>query len=156
MSTLLETLLEQERDLTLPSFSNTDAFELGCIARELVCRLHPGKGVAIQIDRCGITLFSCLMDGAVQNNQLWIQRKRRTAELYGHSSMYVGEDLRVRGKSLEPLYPAAEYQAEGGCFPIILKDTGMIGSITISGLISADDHAICTEALRQLLARKSN
>ena len=51
-------------------------------------------------------------------------------------------------KYLDP----ADYAAHGGAFPITIKNVGMIGTVTVSGLRQAEDHAIAVEALRAVLA----
>jgi uncharacterized protein (UPF0303 family) len=43
--------------------------------------------------------------------------------------------------------PAADYASHGGAFPIALAATGVIGSVTVSGLPQRDDHELVVEAL---------
>jgi uncharacterized protein (UPF0303 family) len=51
-------------------------------------------------------------------------------------------------KYLDPV----DYAANGGAFPITIKDTGIIGTVTVSGMRQAEDHAMVVEALRAVLA----
>ena len=45
-----------------------------------------------------------------------------------------------------------DYAAEGGGFPIRLKDTGLIGSICVSGLSNhLDDHQLIVDSLTEFL-----
>ncbi|GAA4753543.1 hypothetical protein GCM10023350_43520 [Nocardioides endophyticus] len=72
---------------------------------------------------------------------------------YGCSSLRVGEQFRVAGKSFDTdsrLDPG-EYAAHGGAFPILLRGTGCIGTVAVSGLPQRDDHRLVVEALEQLL-----
>ncbi|MNR61218.1 hypothetical protein D3C85_1829040 [compost metagenome] len=49
--------------------------------------------------------------------------------------------------------PDAEYAAHGGSFPIVVKGTGCIGAVTVSGLPQREDHNMVVEALAELLGK---
>lgn len=154
MSELSEKLLAQERALTLSSFTNADALALGLAAVETVKFNYRRQGVAVHVERNREVIFSHLMDGASANNLAWVLRKKNVVDLYGHSSLYVGEDSREHGRVLAMLYPPCDYQAEGGSFPILIAGVGMVGTLTVSGLVSSVDHAVCVTALEQLIEKK--
>jgi uncharacterized protein (UPF0303 family) len=67
----------------------------------------------------------------------------------------VGTLLRSLGMTLEERFELShyEYATHGGRFPVILKGTGPIGTITISGLPQEDDHAMVVDAIRQYLGK---
>ena len=75
---------------------------------------------------------------------------------FGHSSFYIGQLLKSKGKRLEEAYliPESEYAPHGGCFPVIVKDTGMVGTITVSGLPQEEDHKLVVQAIRDYLAQE--
>ncbi len=152
---LLAALLQQERDCQFDAFGADTALELGL---DLVAQAKArGKGVTVDIRRNGQLLFHHAMAGTAPDNAEWVRRKNNVAQRFGHSSYYVGTQYRARGTSFEAhlgLDPH-EYKAHGGAFPLLLRGTGMVGTITVSGLPEAEDHALVVGALQKMLGRTS-
>ena len=69
------------------------------------------------------------------------------------NSYYVGQLLKSQGKNIEEVFllSESEYAPHGGCFPIIIKGTGVVGTITVSGLLQEDDHKVVVQALKTYL-----
>jgi len=148
---LLRELLQQEEELQFTSFTNEAALELGmALLREARTR---GQPVTIDITRHGQQLFHYAMSGTSADNDYWIRRKNNVVARFGHSSYYMGRQLASAGKSIEEKYllPEAEFAAHGGAFPLIVREVGVIGSITISGLPQAEDHDVVVTTLRAFL-----
>jgi uncharacterized protein (UPF0303 family) len=61
----------------------------------------------------------------------------------------VGRLLEQNGLSFEDRYnlPIEDYAAHGGCFPIQVEGTGIVGAVTVSGLPQREDHNLVVEAL---------
>ncbi|MCX4676993.1 heme-degrading domain-containing protein [Streptomyces sp. NBC_01433] len=145
-------LISQERSLTLPHFGYDDAYALGGLLVSLARERH--APVAIDIRRGAQQLFHAALPGSSADNDAWIDRKRRVVERYGESSYLVGTRFRAKGTTFEEssrLDPDA-YAAHGGSFPISVEGAGVIGSVTVSGLPQAEDHALVVEALEQFAA----
>ncbi|MET8727774.1 heme-degrading domain-containing protein [Streptomyces parvus] len=145
-------LIAQERRLTLPRFSHDDAFALGSLLVELARERH--APVAIDIRRGAQQLFHAALPGSSADNDAWIDRKRKVVERYGESSYLVGTRFRAKGTTFEEssrLDPDT-YAAHGGSFPIAVEGAGVIGTVTVSGLPQAEDHAMVVEALEQFVA----
>ncbi|GGP65409.1 heme-degrading domain-containing protein [Streptomyces sp. CS149] len=145
-------LIAQERRLTLPRFSHDDAFALGSLLVELARERH--APVAIDIRRGAQQLFHAALPGSSADNDAWIDRKRKVVERYGESSYLVGTRFRAKGTTFEEssrLDPDT-YAAHGGSFPIAVEGAGVIGTVTVSGLPQAEDHAMVVEALEQFTA----
>lgn len=52
------------------------------------------------------------------------------------------------------LISETEYTPHGGCFPIIVKDIGVAGTITVSGLPREEDHKPVVQAFRDYLTQE--
>jgi uncharacterized protein (UPF0303 family) len=148
----LITQLEGQQDrLQFSTFSNDDAWELG----SLLVTLGRSRSLPIAIDirRHGHQLFHAALAGTTPNNDSWIERKIRVVDKFGDSSFLVGRRLALAGRALdkdagvEPIL----YAAHGGSFPLIVRGVGAVGSVTVSGLPQAEDHALVVEALESFL-----
>ncbi|MGW2057162.1 heme-degrading domain-containing protein [Streptomyces sp. NPDC001840] len=140
----------QEVRLTLRQFTYDDAWTLGCLLVELARERN--APVAIDIRRGPQQLFHCALPGSSADNDAWIDRKRRVVERYGASSLLVGTRFRAKGTTFENssrLDPDF-YAAHGGSFPLAVEGAGIIGTVTVSGLPQAEDHALVVEALERL------
>ena len=148
----VDELVAQEQRLTVRRFTNADAWALGSMLVEMAhLREAP---VAIDIRRGAQQLFHCALPGSTADNDAWIDRKRRVVERYGESSYLVGTRHREKGTTFEEssrLDPNL-YAAHGGSFPIKVEGAGVIGTVTVSGLPQAEDHAMVVEALDRFTA----
>jgi uncharacterized protein (UPF0303 family) len=72
---------------------------------------------------------------------------------FGDSSYLVGRRLALAGKDLDEGFGVEPilHAAHGGSFPIIVRDVGVVGTVTVSGLPQAEDHALVVEVLRTFL-----
>ena len=154
MADILEQLLQQERELQFGSFNEATAWQIGC---HLVERARAeGLAITIDITRGSHQLFHASLSGTSADNDEWIKRKVRLVNRFGHSSFYMGQLLRRKGKHIEEAYlvSESEYAPHGGCFPVIVKDTGVIGTITVSGLVQEEDHKLVVQAIRDYLTQE--
>lgn len=153
MEALLKKLEAEERELQFERFSNEDAVALGLSLYETAREKE--LPVTIDITRNGHQLFHLSMPGTSPDNDQWVARKIKLVNRMGMSSYRVGTLLRSLGMTLEERFELShyEYAAHGGCFPVILKGTGPIGTVTISGLAQEDDHAMVVNAIRQYLGK---
>jgi len=154
MDDILEQLLQQEQELQFLSFNESTAWNIGC---QLVERAQKdGLPITIDITRGSHQLFHASLQGASADNDEWIKRKVRLVYRFGHSSFYVSQLLKSKGKSIEEAYliSANDYAPHGGSFPVIVRNTGMIGTITISGLHQEEDHKMVVQAIREYLEQE--
>lgn len=151
----LEVLREQEHRLVFDTFDNTTAWTLG--SRMVTAARERKLPIVVSIERNGQRLFHAALPGTAPDNDAWVERKVRVVRRYGRSSYQVGCHFRATGGSFEEksrLDPD-QYAAHGGSFPLIIRGVGVVGSITVSGLPQADDHAFVVEQLEQFLATQT-
>jgi uncharacterized protein (UPF0303 family) len=154
MDDILKQLLQEEQELQFTKFNEDTAWQVGC---HLVDRARKENlSVTIDITRGNHQLFHASLKGTSADNDDWIKRKIRLVSRFGHSSFYMRQLLKSKGKRIEEAYliPESEYAPHGGCFPVIIKDTGLIGTITVSGLPQEEDHKLVVEAIRDYLAQE--
>jgi uncharacterized protein (UPF0303 family) len=154
MDDILKQLLQEEQELQFTKFNELTAWQIGS---QLVERsVKEGLPVTIDITRGDHQLFHASLHGTSADNDDWIKRKVRLVYRFGHSSFYVGQLLKSKGKQIEEAYLISEkdYAPHGGCFPVIVKDTGMVGTITVSGLAQEDDHKLVVQAIRDFLTQE--
>jgi uncharacterized protein (UPF0303 family) len=150
----LEGLLEQERRLTFPRFDNDTAIDLGmmlmAVARD---RSLP---ITIDVTRAGQQIFHVSLPGTVADNDHWVARKVAVVMRFGHSSFYVGRSCVARGMSFEErfLVDPRAYAPHGGSFPVIVAGTGLVGTVTVSGLPQEEDHALVVEVLERFIGER--
>jgi uncharacterized protein (UPF0303 family) len=145
--TLLQTLLHQEEVLQFPAFTNEIAFEVGSRLVEFA-RQHQ-KSVTVDICRNGQQLFHCALAGTSADNDEWIKRKNRVVNRFGHSSFYMGNLYKSKNTTIQDsaLLDQREYAPHGGAFPVIVKQVGVVGTVTVSGLPQQEDHRLVVQVL---------
>jgi uncharacterized protein (UPF0303 family) len=147
----LAQLADQEERLQFTKFDNETALALG--DRLLAAARERGLPVTISVRRNGQRLFHAALPGTSADNDAWIDRKSRVVDRYGHSSFLVGTQFRAKGGSFEEgsrLDPD-EYAAHGGVFPVLVRGVGPVGTVGVSGLPQAEDHAFVVEQLALFL-----
>ncbi len=148
---LLDLVAKQEAALQFERFSIEMAHEIGLALMEKAKEAQ--KPVAIDITRHGQQLFHVALEGATADNDGWIIRKMAVVNRFSHSSYYMSLELSINETTIEEAYLLDEwaYAPHGGSFPITIKDTGVIGTITVSGLPSAEDHQLVVDVLTAYL-----
>ena len=150
----LDDLLAQEERLQFPSFDNDTAIALGL----LLVELGRSRSLPITVDvrRAGQQLFHAALPGTSADNDEWVIRKNSVVMRFGHSSYYMGRRAALKDVPFHEamLVDPREFAAHGGAFPIRVIGTGLIGTVTVSGLPQHEDHALVVEAIEGFLARQ--
>ena len=154
MDEILEKLLQEEQELQFTKFNEDTSWELGSQLVEQARSMN--LPVTVDITRGAHQLFHASLPGTSADNDEWIKRKVRLVYRFGHSSYYMGQLLKSKGKRIEESYlvSESEYAPHGGCFPVLVKGTGLVGTITVSGLPQEEDHKLVVQAIRDYLAQE--
>ncbi|WP_127358742.1 heme-degrading domain-containing protein [Actinacidiphila soli] len=148
---LIAEIEAQERGLILTRFTNDDAWRLGALLVDLARERE--AAVVADIRRGGHQLFHYALPGTAPDNDAWLDRKCRVVDRYLESSYLVGTRFRAKGTTFEAssrLDPD-RYAAHGGAFPLRVEGVGVIGTVAVSGLPQAEDHALVVEALTRFM-----
>lgn len=154
MEDLLKLLLDEEQELQFSQFNEDTAWQLG--SQLVGLAVSNGLPVTIDIMFGAHQLFHASLRGTSSDNDEWVKRKVRLVYRFGHSSFYIGQLLKSKGKRIEEAYlvSESEYAPHGGCFPVIVKGTGIVGTVTVSGLPQEEDHKLVIHAIRAYLAEE--
>ena len=147
----LDLLRRQEQLLQFDRFDNGMALDVGL---GLVERAKAQKQVVtVEVARNGQVLFAHGMDGAPPDHLDWIRRKVNLVNRTGHSSFYIHTQAVLDGLDHDALpgFDPREYAAHGGAFPVVVRGTGQVGTITVSGLPGPDDHQLVVDVLKAYL-----
>lgn len=144
---------QEEEICQFTSFNNQDAWEIGHILAERA--KNENLPIAIDISLNGRTLFCYCAPGSNGYNDHWIARKQNTVQLQQMSTLRYGLQLQENGKiaTITDFLNPVEYALVGGGFPIIIKNTGVVGCIAISGLVDTEDHRVVVESIMQYLGK---
>ena len=134
-----EEVLQLEKELSFQEFNNHDVYQLGQIIVNHIEK-NQLKNVRIRIVLDGDIVFQYLMDG--KKGVVWLDRKQKTVEKYGHSSYYIYLENEENEKD-ESLIIC------GGGFPLIIQNE-LRGSILVSGLAHDEDHQVIVDCLRKI------
>ncbi|MBF0280332.1 MAG: heme-degrading domain-containing protein [SAR324 cluster bacterium] len=148
---ILEKLLKQEETLQFQAFNHEIAWKLGIAIKEKAD--SENKQVAIDITANGQPLFFYAMKGTTPDNIEWMAGKMAVVRQYGHSSFYISQWFKQKNRTehLGFLHNPRPYAPHGGCFPLIAKNFGRIGTITVSGLPSEQDHQLIVDVLTEFI-----
>ncbi|MFM5905689.1 MAG: heme-degrading domain-containing protein [Micrococcales bacterium] len=146
----LEKTRVHEDRLIFESFDQSDAWALGCQLRKAA--EAQGASVTIEICRGQDVWFATSMPGTTSANADWARRKRNLVNLLETSSYAVGLNQKL-GSDLPAQMGLSQrdFASHGGCFPVRVRGTGMVGTVTVSGLPQRDDHFLVIREIAKYL-----
>jgi uncharacterized protein (UPF0303 family) len=149
---VIASLEAEEQQLVFTRFDNGDAWQLG--SAMVAAAIKRSLPVTIDIRRHGQQLLHAALPGATPENDSWIERKVNVVNRFAASSYLVGRRLAASETALDEALGVEPrlFAAHGGAFPIRIREVGVVGSITVSGLPQAKDHAFVTEMIEAFLA----
>ena len=144
----------EAQSLILPSFSISDALEIGDIGVQI--GRERALPIAIEVRIGEWTVFHVSLPGSEPANTSWIVRKARVVLATGNSTMYERVLSQEQGFDwyLQTGNSEDTHAIHGGGFAINAKGVGLVGALLISGLPQVEDHLLCVEVIAEFLARK--
>lgn len=152
LSDLIAALETEASALILPAFTEVDALALGqaLVATGLARNLP----IVINIRSPNRTYFHAALPGSSPLNDHWARRKSNTALMFHAASFLVGQRNLAKGGSLAANGLDPDTHADhGGAVPVVVAGVGLVAVATVSGLPSAEDHALVVAALKDARAR---
>jgi uncharacterized protein (UPF0303 family) len=141
----------QEEKLRFEKLDEADAWKLGSLMRDAaVARKLP---LVIDIRVAGRPLFYVALPGTTPDNPDWVRRKINVVMRLHKCSYRVSREIAQSGQAMDELRGVnpIDVATHGGCFPIHLIGTGIVGTVTVSGIPQRDDHNFVAESLSQFL-----
>lgn len=147
----LDALIAEQDGLQFERFGFEQAYAIGQDLVEQARRAH--LAVTIDVAANGQQLFHAALPGTSPDNDQWVVRKNRVVGRFFHSSYYIAKLLEGKGLSIEDVFglPSGEFAAFGGAVPVVVRDAGVVGTVTVSGLAHEEDHRLVVAALRRYL-----
>lgn len=146
----LAKILHQEELLVFPSFDETDAWKIGTLIHDRAVKEN--WSVVIDIRHGDEIWFMHALPGTTQENFDWTRRKRNLVHKT-HNCSYAGNLRAVLGL-VDPEqegWTKEDFAPAGGCFPVRVKDQGLVGTVTVSGIPQRDDHRLVSESIAKYL-----
>lgn len=140
---------QQQNELQFSAFTSETAMDIDLSLIERAKKEN--EKIAIDVTINGHQLFHFSCEGTSPNNDQWITRKSKIVNRFHKSSYYLWAQLEKDGRAFEDVFFASplEYSARGGAFPITIKNVGVVGTITVSGMAHAMDNQWIVDALKQ-------
>jgi uncharacterized protein (UPF0303 family) len=151
IETDIEQIKKQEAALQFDSFTESDAWALGNLMRaEAEAKKLP---LVIEIKMGKRPLFFTALPGTAEDNADWARRKANAVMKTNASSYRLGLQDKAAGKSFVELrgFDPVDFVTAGGGFPIVLRNAGLIGTVTVSGIPQRQDHGFVVLCLCKFL-----
>lgn len=147
----IKEVLEQEKTLRFKHFSHDDAYRLGTTIYDLA--KERSLPVTIEIRKNTQIVYHAGLEGTTPDNDKWLERKYNLVTRTGISSYRINLELQESGSTMEQRFELTKenYAAHGGCFPINVEGTGIIGTVAVSGLEQSKDHGLVIEGIKKYL-----
>jgi uncharacterized protein (UPF0303 family) len=141
----IEELLEEEAKLTFNPAA-LDPVVLGSFISQKILETNQPLGLLIR--HYGRTVFQVAHPGSQSINDLWMLRKARVAELFGHSSLFVRLEHEATGRPYESHgLNLNEFAFFGGGYPLKDGNGRTFGAIGVSGTLQLPEHNFLVEVL---------
>ncbi|MFT4006515.1 MAG: heme-degrading domain-containing protein [Lacrimispora sp.] len=152
----IEELKKQQEQLVFQDFQEETAWIIGSRIRKRAAEESYPVSISITLGRR--RLFYCSMPGTAPINDDWIRRKENTVYKFHKSSYEMSLYMQLKQDEIGRRYglDSAEYTAAGGSVPLILRNSGVVGTITVSGLAENEDHELVVGVIKDYLSARQS
>lgn len=149
----IKQIIRQEEELIFHAFDEEAAFSIGHRIWDIA--QNGGLSIAVEISLWDRRLFYAATAGATFDNQEWLRRKFNTVRRFHASTYRLVLEQQREDKMFAPhkALDVADYALAGGGFPIRVRNSGVIGSIIVSGLPQREDHNLVVRAIAEHLSK---
>lgn len=146
----LDNVLTQEKETELPHFNLTDVDYLVASLKKIGKENYEKVCILIKINQREV--FFHAGNQTTNENNIWIKKKENVVDAFDHSSMFKKLSYLDDPNSFyqETGLSPRDYAIVGGGYPIAIKNTGVIGSLIVSGLTDEEDHELAYNSLLDL------
>lgn len=145
-------LRAEQDELQLPHFDAALAWRIG--AHIQARAQSAAMPITFEVSKGGQRLFYCAMPGTVPDGAAWVHRKRMVVERFHCSSLLMKLLADQQGRPMLERYGLSQddYCSSGGGVPVLVRGSGCIGVVAVSGLTQFDDHKLAADAIRHVMA----
>lgn len=151
IAALMNSILAQEKAYEFDRIDEELAMQMGIYVIRRAKQI--GKPVAVRVTLNRRHLFSMSMPGTKPECHDWMQRKENLVYKTNSSSYYWEcwceqglHPFEWRGMNYQ------EYAPAGGSFPLRIKGADVVGTLTITGMASYEDHGLAFETVQKAIA----
>lgn len=147
---LLKQVAQDGQNVVLSSFNAEDAWDLGCLMVQMA--REQGVKLTISIDANGQKLFYYAFEDTHLNNESAVVRKSRVAHVFRCCSLQAFYELQASGGTIADRgRDPKDCLVLGGAVLIRLRDSGVIGTVCVSGLAHTEVHRFVINAIKSYI-----
>lgn len=143
----MDEILKEEFTYEFDHFDSDTALAIGQNCIQYAKEHH--LSICLDIYAYSKVMFHYCSDGCSVNNEEFLRKKRNSVLYFGYSTKYLNLKNKNDASLIQTKYGLSlhDYCITPGGFPIRLKNSGLIGSICVSGLSPEEDHACVIEVI---------
>ncbi|WP_308798180.1 heme-degrading domain-containing protein [Agromyces silvae] len=134
--------------LVFARFDHEDAWAIGADLRARALEEHLPIAIDIRT-AAGTVLFHVSLPGASADQEHWLRGKAAVVFRFSASSALIAARFAETGAGPNGWLDPNEYAPTGGGVAVTVEGAGVVAAVTVSGLASADDHALAVDAMRR-------
>ncbi len=111
------------------------------------------QGAAMEIFKNGRRALLFIPDKMSPDKENWLERKRNSVLYFGMSTHDLNKKCEGQPSVLETKYglDKGNYTLTPGSIPLVIHGVGLVGALSITGLLPEEDHDLAVEILRRVM-----